>query len=129
MLSANFRLTVEQKIGALKLLDGESSERDVANRYSPRKWTINRIRRSRNNLDDLKDNEGSLSAYLKKRKNCVIIPQYELIENYVVRFITSAREPGIPVTGPRLKSLAELQARKSGIDRFTASEGWLGKVG
>ena len=42
--------------------------------------TINRIKRSRNNLDGLKDDEGNLSAYLKKRKNCVIKPQYELIE-------------------------------------------------
>ena len=31
---------------------------------------------SRNNPEDLKDNEESLSAYLKKRKNCVIKPRY-----------------------------------------------------
>ena len=34
----------------------------------------------------------------------------------------------MPVTGPMLKSLAERKARNSGIDRCTASEGWLGKV-
>ena len=128
MLSANSRLTVEQKIEALKLLDGGSSERDVANRFSTGKETINRIKRSRNNLEDLKDDEGNLSAYLKKRKNCVIKPQYELIENSVVRFLTAARERGMPVTGPMLKSLAEQHARKSVIDGFTASEGCLEKV-
>ena len=32
------------------------------------------------------------------------------------------------MTGPLLKSLAERQARKSGIDGFTASEGWSEKV-
>ena len=128
MISANSRLTVEQKIEALKVLDGGSSERDVANRFSTGKGTINRVTRSQNNLEDLKDDEGNLSAYLKKRKNCVIKPQYEQIENSVVRFLTAARERGMPVTGPMLKSLAERQARKSVIDGFTASEGWSGKV-
>ena len=100
----------------------------MANRFSTGKGIINRIKRSRNNLDDLEDVEGNLLAYLKKRKNCVIKPGYELIENSVVRFLTAARERRMPVTGLMLKSLAERQARKSGINGFTACEGWLGKV-
>ena len=43
MLRDNSRLTVDQKIKALKLLDGGSSERDVANRFSSGKGNINRI--------------------------------------------------------------------------------------
>ena len=76
----------------------------------------------------LKYDEENLSAYLKKRKNCVIKPGHELIENSVVRFLTAARERGMRVTGLILKSQAEQQARNSCIDGFTASEGWLGKV-
>ena len=45
-----------------------------------------------------------------------------------MRFIKAARGRGVPVIVPMLKSLADQQARKSGIDGFTASEGWLGKV-
>ena len=125
MLGTNSRLTIEQKIKALKLLDGGLSERDVATKFSIGKGTINRIKRSRNNLEDLKDDEENISAYLKKRKNCIIKPQYELIEGAVVRFLAAAREREMSVIGPMLKSLAEREAHKRAIDGFTASEaGW-----
>ena len=124
LLGTNSRLTIEQKIEAWKLLDGGLSEREVATRFSIGKGTINRIKQSRNNLEDLKDDEGNISAYLKKRKNCVIKPQNELIEGAVVRFLAAARERGMPM----LKSLAEREAHKRAIGEFTPSESWLVKV-
>ena len=51
------RLTVQQKIEAWKMHDGGGSQRDVANRFSTGKETINSIKRFRNNFEDLKDDE------------------------------------------------------------------------
>ena len=66
-------------------------EQDVATRFSIGKVPIYRIKRSQNSLENLKDNEVNVAAYLKKRKNCVLKPQYELIED-AVKFLAPARE-------------------------------------
>ena len=72
---------MEQKIEALKPVDGGSFERDVANKFSTGKGDSQSYQAIPNSLEDLKDDEGSLSAYLKKSKNCVIKLQYKLIES------------------------------------------------
>lgn len=126
--SFNSRLTIAQKIDALKLIDSGMSEREVANIYSTGNGTINRIKHSRNNLDELKNDDGNNLTHLKKRKNCVFKPQYGMIVVIGVKFLEAARERGMPVTGPMFRSLAERHARKNSIEGFSASEGWLGKV-
>ena len=45
-----------------------------------------------------------------------------------MKFLSSARERVLAVTGNMLKSLAERQAQKAGLVGFKASDGWLGKV-
>ena len=45
-----------------------------------------------------------------------------------MKFLSSARERGLAVTGTMLKTVAERQTKKAGIVGFKASDGWLGKV-
>ena len=121
-------LTVRQKIASLKLLDGGVPERVWPTVSQQESCTINRIKQSRNNLDDLKGDKENVLAYLKKHNNCVIKPHYELIKNSVVRFFEAAMERGMLVSGPMLKSLAERQARRRGIDGFKSYQSLVGKV-
>ena len=43
-------------------------------------------------------------------------------------FLTKARETGLAVTGPMLRTLAEREAKKLGLSDFQASEGWLDRM-
>ena len=45
-----------------------------------------------------------------------------------MKFLSSARDRGLAVTGTKLKDLAERQTQKAGIVGFKVSDGWLGKV-
>ena len=118
-------LTVDQKVKILKLLDEGSSERECTAKFKVGKGTINRLKRSRLNIEALAKESDS---DLKKRKNSVIRPKFKEIEDITVKFLSLAKERGMAVTGPMLRSLAEREARKREIINFHSSEGWLGKV-
>ena len=118
-------LTVAQKLEILQDLDDGKSERQCADKFNVGKGTINRLKRSRSSIEALATDSG---CDLKKRKNCIIRPKYFEIEDVIVKFLNLARERGMAVTGPMLRSLAEREAEKKGITDFQASEGWLGKV-
>ena len=64
-------------------------------------------------------------AFLGVRKHAVVVPMYEDIDTAVIEFLKLARDRGMPVTGPMLRTLAEREASASGVEGIKASEGWL----
>ena len=104
------------------------SERKIANDYGIGKGTVSRIKVNRTKLEETFDFTGNVPEHLKKRKFVQISPRFELIEKAVVEFLKTARERGIAVTRTMLRTLAEKEAKKSDIQGFCASEGWLGKL-
>ena len=55
----------------------------------------------------------------------VVVPKYEDIDTAVIEFLKLARDRGMPVTGPMLRTLAEGEASANGVEGIKASEGWL----
>ena len=90
------------------------------------KGSIGRIKANRDNLVNAADSVPTNK--LKKRKQVVPKLQYEDIEKVVVEFLKMARDRGLVVTGPILRTLALEEAKKKGIADFSASEGWRSRV-
>ncbi|KAI6648773.1 Tigger transposable element-derived protein 6-like [Oopsacas minuta] len=83
------------------MLDDGKSERIAAEFFNVGKGTINRI-----------------------KSNCVAIQLYmdEDIETAVIEFLKLARDRGMAVTGPMLRTLAEKEANANRVEGFKASE-------
>ena len=121
-------LTIEQRQNALKMLDDGKTERAVAEFFNVGEGTINRIKSNRVTIQLHVDETGEIPENIRKRKHAVVVPMYEDIETAVIEFLKLARDRGMPVTGPMLRTLAEREASANGVEGFKASEGWLSKV-
>ena len=120
------QLTLAQRQEILAKLDAGAPERTLANEFGVGKGSIGRIKANRDNLVNAADSVPTNT--LKKRKKVVPKLQYEDIEKVVVEFLRMARDRGLVVTGPLLRTLALEEAKKKGIADFSASEGWLSRV-
>ena len=101
--------------------DAGASERTLANEFGVAKGSIGRIKANRDNLVNAADSVPTNT--LKKLKHVVPKLQYEDIDKVVVEFLRMARDCGLVVTGPMLRTLALEEAKKKGIADFSASEG------
>lgn len=57
-----------------------------------------------------------------------IAPKYCEIENACILFLKRAKEHGIPVTDPILRTLVLREAENRNIQGFSAPKGWLDRV-
>ena len=121
-------LNIEQRQKALEMLDNGKSERLVAEHFNVGKGTINRVKSNRGAIQSHIDDAGVIPENIMKRKHVEVVPKFENIEAAVVEFLKLARDRGMIVTGPMLRTLAEREAITRGVLEFKASEGWLGKV-
>ena len=120
------QLTLAQRQEILAKLDAGASERTLANEFGVGKGSIGRIKANRDNLVNVARSVPTNT--LKKRKQVVPKLQYEDIEKIVVEFLRMARDRGLVVTGPMLRTLALEEAKKKGIADFSVSEGWISRV-
>ena len=120
------QLTLAQRQKILAKLDAGASERTLSNEFGVGKGSIGRIKANRDNLVNAADSVPTNT--LKKRKHVVPKLKYEDIEKVMVEFLRMARDRGLVVTGPMLRTLALEEAEKKGIADFSASEGWLSRV-
>ena len=104
------------------------SELVVAEFFNVGKGAINWIKSSRDAIQLHMDDTGKITDNIRKRRHAVVVPKFENIEAVVVEFLGLARDRGIPVTGPLLRTLAEKEANTQGILGFKVSEEWLGRV-
>ena len=115
------QLTLAQPQEILSKLDAGASERTLSNEFGVGKGSIGRINANRDNLVNV-------AGSLKKRNQVVPKLQYEEIEKIVVEFLSKARDRGLVVTGPMLRTLPLEEAKKKCIADFSASEGWISRV-
>ncbi|KAI6653093.1 Jerky protein homolog-like [Oopsacas minuta] len=118
-------LTIEQRHISLRMLDDGKSERIVAEFFNVGKGSINRIKFNRVAIQLHIDETSEIPENIRKRKHSVVVPMYEDIETAVIEFLKLARDRGMAVTGPMLRTLAEREANANGMEGFKASEGWL----
>ena len=113
------QLTLAQRQEILAKHDAGASERTLANEFGVGKGSIGRIKANRDNFVNAADFVPTNT--LKKRKQVVPKLQYEDIEKVVVEFLRIARDRGLVVTGPMLRTLALEEAKKKGFADFSAS--------
>ena len=117
-------LTLEQPQNALKMLDDGKSGRAVAEFLNVGKGTINRTNPIAWPFSCMWTRQVK-SLRTQDTKAAVVVPKYEDIDTAVIEFLKLARDRGMPVTGPMLRTLAEREA--SGVEGVKASEGRLSK--
>ncbi|KAI6658194.1 Tigger transposable element-derived protein 6 [Oopsacas minuta] len=129
MAAKRHPLPIETRAEVIELSKAGKSERQIALQVGSSKGQVGRILRDqRDKIENLKDVQGNIPNNLKRRKLVDIAPKYCEIENACVLFLERAKEHGIPVTGPMLRTLALREAENCNIQGFSASEGWLDRV-
>lgn len=118
-------ISLQDKLNIIKSLENKSEKvTTLANEYHISPSTVSGFKKQR---ESLKDIENLNSKILKKRKAIKPVHNAEL-EKALIMWFNEKRLLGEPVSGPLIREKALiLNEQLNGSDKFTASNGWLGK--
>ena len=122
-------MTLETKMEIVRELQGEKSQRIVAEKFGVAKSTVGDIWKYRQKIEDCVLSSESL-VFAKKR--CIVRdPKFELVDAACWKWFCQQRSKGAPVSGVLLQEKARVFFAKLYLDAdpesFKGSTGWLRK--
>ena len=114
-------LSLQQKSEVLLLIQKGESQRKLAEPYGVSKMTIANIKKNEHFIINSVESNGSQNRKRKMRKT-----ENEEVNNIMLQFFIKCRAESIPVSGPMLQAKAAEIASSLQIEKFSASNGWLG---
>jgi len=112
-------LTILEKQSILKDLDNNISIYDLEKRFSIPKSTLYKIKSEKEALINTHKNITSNS------KRIISESKYEIINEFMVSFISHCNNHGLPINGPLIKEISLRFANEKNLGDFKASNGWL----
>ena len=114
-------LTLEERVGVIKMADTGKSCRGIALDMGVGKTQVQHIIKEREEImRQWKDGDRSDKKYSKSRR-----PGYEDIDKVMWEWFTIARSKNIPVSGRMIQEKAQMYASELGHTEFCGSNGWL----
>jgi hypothetical protein len=114
-------LTLDDRVGVIKLLDSGKSARQIAQQFGCGRTQILKINTDRDGIMKEWESGGrSDLKYVKRRKT-----MYEDLNTLVWEWFCTARSKNLPVSGCLIQEKAIMLSITMNHDEFTASNGWL----
>ena len=114
-------LSLGDKLRVLQLMNIHKNQAQVAFICKIHRKTIKNV------LDSLENIHAAEISGTPIGAKCPLLAMCPAIDNAVIKFINFARSQRLPVTSSHIKSCAEQAAKRSKIQSFSASNGWLQK--